>query len=410
LIRTIARTYRAAYSGLSRELWLLSLVLLVNRAGGMVLPFITLYLTHERGLSVAVAGRILSLYGLGALVGSFIGGWLSDRIGATRTQQVSLIASGFGYLWLSVLEGLFQISLAVFLLSIAVESFRPAVMADTAQRAPAAARVRAFALLRLAANLGVGLGPAVGGYLALYDYHWLFVADAASCWAAFLLLTLTLEVSTAGADAKRQTISDPSPWSDRPFLLLMVLVVVIAAVFFQFLGTLPLYFRQVRGFPVDTIGLLLAFNPLLIVLFEMVLIHWAERRDRMYLVGLGAFLICAGLALMPLGGSLVYVMLTIAVWTLGEMLALPLINAVVTERAGPGSQGRYMGLYTMAFSAAFVFAPAFGMTVYERLGPNALWFGIGALGPPLWIWAIALDRAFRRSRPGGQPSGPGLTP
>ncbi len=188
MIRTIARTYRAAYSGLPRELWLLSLVLLVNRAGSMVLPFLSLYLTHERGLSVALAGRILALYGLGALVGSYIGGWLSDRIGPTRTQQLSLIASGFGYLWLSMLEGIFQISLAMFLLSIAVEAFRPAVMADTAQRTPADVRVRAFALLRLAANLGVGIGPAVGGYLVLYDYHWLFVVDAASCWIAFLLL------------------------------------------------------------------------------------------------------------------------------------------------------------------------------------------------------------------------------
>ncbi|MEE8488314.1 MAG: MFS transporter [Gemmatimonadota bacterium] len=398
MIRTIARTYRAAYSGLPRELWLLSLVLLVNRAGGMVLPFLTLYLTHERGLSVAVAGRILAVYGLGAVVGSFVGGWLSDRIGATRTQQVSLIASGFGYLWLSVLEGIFQISLGMFLLSVAVEAFRPAVMADTAQRAPAEIRVRAFALLRLAANLGVGIGPAVGGYLALYDYHWLFVADAASCWAAFLLLTLTLRGSTAGIDATPRAISYRSPWSDGPFLLLMALVVLLAAGFFQFFSTLPLYFRQVSGFPENTIGLLLAFNPLLIVLFEMVLIHWVERRNRLFFVGLGAFLVCAGFALIPLGGSLVYLMFTIAVWTLGEMLALPLINAVVTERAGPGNQGRYMGLYTMAFSAAFVFAPACGMTVYERFGPNALWYGIGALGPPLWIWAIVLNRAFRKSR------------
>ena len=190
----------------------------------------------------------------------------------------------------------------------------------------------------------------------------------------------------------------------------MVWVVFLAAGFFQFLSTLPLYFRREYGFPEDTIGLLLAFNPVLIVLFEMVLIHWAERRGRMFLVGLGAFLVCAGFALMPLGGSLIYVVFTISVWTLGEMLALPLINAVVTERAGSGSQGRYMGLYTMAFSAAFVFAPACGMTVYEKFGPNALWYGIGALGPPLWIWAIVLNRAFRKSQSAGQPAGPGLTP
>lgn len=396
MLRTIVRTYRSAYSGLSRDLWLLSFVLLVNRAGAMVLPFISLYLTHERGYPVAVAGRVLAMYGLGALVGSYVGGWLSDRIGATRTQQLSLIASGFGYLWLSSLEGIGPISLAMFLLSIAVESFRPALMADAGQRAPAEVRVRAFALLRLAANLGVGIGPAVGGYLALYDYKWLFVADAVTSWAAFVLLTLTIDVSARTTDPERRIAPARSPWSDGPFLLLMGLVVLIASVFFQFLSTLPLYFRQVYGFPENTIGLLLGFNPLLIVLFEMVLIHWAERRGRMFFVGVGSFLICFGFALMPLGGSLPYVMLTIAVWTLGEMLALPLINAVVSERAGPGSQGRYMGVYMMAFSSAFVFAPATGMNVFEKLGPDALWYGIGAMGPLLWIWALAVSRAFRK--------------
>ena len=100
--------------------------------------------------------------------------------------------------------------------------------------------------------------------------------------------------------------------------------------------------------------------------------------------------------MMPFGDSLGYVMFTIAVWTLGEMLALPLINAIVADRAGPGNRGRYMGVYTMTFSIAFVFAPAIGTYVYARIGPNILWYGIGVLGLLLWAWALALIRAFRR--------------
>ena len=126
MIRAIARTYRNAYSGLPRELWLLSFVLVVNRAGGMVLPFIALYLTQEQGLSVVDAGRILAVYGLGAIVGAYLGGWLSDRIGATRTQGVSLIASGVGYLAILWLDGTVELTAGIFFLSIAVESFRPA--------------------------------------------------------------------------------------------------------------------------------------------------------------------------------------------------------------------------------------------------------------------------------------------
>jgi predicted MFS family arabinose efflux permease len=332
---------------------------------------------------------------LGAIVGSYSGGWLSDKIGATRTQQIGLVGSGFGYLWLSVLDDAREIGLAVLVLSIFVESFRPAVMADMAERAGEAVRVRAFALLRLAANVGVGIGPAVGGYLALYSYRWLFVADAITCWLACLMLVLLLDPLHGSRRGAKETAPRGSPWSDVPFLVLMSLVVVLASALFQFWSTLPVYYREIYGFHEGTIGLLLALNPLIIVLFEMILIRWAESRGRLALIGLGSFLTCGGLALMPLGSSVAFVALTICVWTMGEMLALPLLNAAVADRASPGKRGQYMGIYTMAFSLAFVFAPACGTQVYDTLGPDWLWFGIGALGVVLWAWALALSRAVR---------------
>jgi len=134
---------------------------------------------------------------------------------------------------------------------------------------------------------------------------------------------------------------------------------------------LSLYFTQVRGMPI------------------------AQAGRRLSLIGLGAFLVCVGLAAMSLGRSLPFVALTIALWTFGEMLSLPLINAVVADRAAPGTRGRYMGIYTMAFSLAFMFAPAFGTFVYQGFGPDKLWYGIGGLGVVLWLWALALRRPLR---------------
>ncbi len=396
MIRSIATAYRSAYRGLPREQWLLFGIMIVNRAGGMVLPFFSLYLTQARGLPVSAAGRILALYGLGSIAGAYLGGWLSDRIGATRTQQASLLTGGIGFLWLSGLEDYHAIAAAVVVLGVCVEAFRPAAMSDMAERAPEGLQARSFALLRLAANIGVGIGPAVGGYLALHSYRWLFVADAITCWLACLLLLLLLDPVGGKPGGGRQAPRGRSPWRDGPFLLLTALVVLLASVFFQTMSTLPLYYRDSYGFREDTIGLLLAINPLLIVLFEMVLVHWAERRRRMLLVGLGSLLLCLGLAGMPLGHSLGWVIVTIAVWTLGEMLSMPLINAVVADRAGAGARGRYMGVYTMAFGVAFVFAPAGGAQVYETLGPDRLWYGIGALGGVLLVVSLALTRTLRR--------------
>jgi len=399
MIRTVAETYRAAFSGLPRDLWLLSVVMLVNRAGTMVLPFISLYLTQERGAPVTTAGAILSLWGVGSAIGAWAGGWASDRFGAERTLVACLSGSGVLFLWVGELRGLTEIAVGVFALSVVSESFRPACMAAMAQRAPARLRVRSFALLRLAVNLGMGIGPAVGGWLALYNYEWLFVADALTCWAAGLVL-LRLPASRPHGDDEQAGpgARAGSPWTDGPFLLLLLLVTLLAAVFFQILSTMPLYFREVYGFREGAIGLLLALNAAIIVAFEMVLIHRTERHERMTLIGAGAFLICLGFSLMPFGTSAAWVAGTIAVWTAGEMLALPLLNAVVADRASAAHRGRYLGLYTMAYSLAFIVAPAVGTWIYERFGPNVLWYCAGASGVPLALAFGVLRRWFPSQR------------
>jgi len=258
-------------------------------------------------------------------------------------------------------------------------------------------QVRAFALLRLAANLGVGIGPAVGGWLALFDYAYLFYVDAATCWIAAALLTLTLKRLSPAQRERADASAGGSPWSDGPFLCFLLLVVVMAMVFFQVMSTLPLYWRGAHGLRENGIGLLLALNALIIVLFEMVLSYWAEKRGRMFLFGLGGFLICLGFGLMPLGSGALYIALTVMVWSVGEMLALPLMNAVVADRAGTANRGRYMGMITMSFSVAFMLAPLAGTFVLERFGASALWYGIGLLGPPLWAGALALAKPLDRA-------------
>ncbi len=395
-----ARLYREAFSGLPREIWLLSLITLVNRAGTMVLPFFALFLIRDRGMGVAAAGQLVALYGVGSIAGSFLGGWLSDRVGSIRAQQFSLVSAGVGYLVILQVESLGALSLVILLSSVAAEGFRPAVMTSIAHRAPPGLQARSFALLRLAINLGMAIGPALGGVLALHSYSLLFIVDASTSWLAALLLAwMVRRRGPSGAEQEpRPPASARSPWRDGPFLLLALLVTAMAASLFQVFSTMPIHLRQSYGLREDGIGMVLAFNATLIVLFEMVLTHWAEKRNRLLLIGVGSFLIGAGLALLPLGSSLAWAALSTAVWTLGEMLVLPLTNTVVAERAAAGKRGSYMGLYTVAFSMAFVIAPLGGTWVYERLGPEVLWFGLGGFGVLLFLAALALIAPFRARR------------
>ncbi len=396
IARRIFGIYRDAYSGLSSDLWLLAFVALVNRAGSMVLPFIALYLTAERGFTTREAGQIVALYGIGAVIGAYLGGWLSDRIGAIRTQQASLALGGVGFLVLSGLRDRLWIAVAMLVVSVIVEAFRPAVMTSFAERADPSQKARAFALLRLAANLGFGVGPALGGVLAFYNYQWLFIGDTLTCWAAAVLLAvLPFREHMDSADKLIGRAPRRAPWQDGPFLAMVGLTVVLSSCLFQFFSTLPLYFREEIGLPENRIGLLLSLNALTIVVFEMVLIHAVRNYDRMRLSGLGALLICVGYALVPHGRTLAYLALTVFVWTFGEMLVLPILNVVVAERADRGYQGQYMGMYAMSYSIAFIVAPITGTFVYERLGSAALWHGIGIVGFVLGASFLTLRRYFR---------------
>jgi predicted MFS family arabinose efflux permease len=395
MVRFVFRLYRDAFSGLPRDIWLLAAVALVNRSGSMVIPFIALYLTVERGFTTEEAGRFVALYGIGSVIGSYLGGWLSDRIGAVRAQQASLFLGGVGFLALAVVRERLAIGFTIVIAGAVVEAFRPATMTSFAERAPARVKAKAFALLRLAANLGFGVGPAVGGVLALYSYQWLFIADALTCWAAALLL-LRIPArgeSTGGADTA-EAAPRRLPWRDGSFIVFLLLVALLASALFQVFSTFPLYLRDELGHRENVIGLLLSLNAFLIVSFEMVLIHMVQNRDRMRLASLGTFLLCGGLALIPLGKPAWFVAFTVVVWTFGEMLALPIINVVAAERAEKGYRGQYMGMYTMAYSIAFIVAPIVGTSVYAHFGPHALWHGIGALGIVLAASMMGLRRSF----------------
>jgi MFS family permease len=396
-IRSVIPAYRAAYAGLPREVWLLAGGLLVNRAGSMVLPFLSLYLTRDLGLTAARAGVVIGGFGLGSMVGSYVGGWLSDRMDPVRTQEASLFASGIGFLLFTQLESFTSLAVGVVVLAAISDVFRPALMVSVAHRSSPEIRTRAFALIRLAANLGMAVGPATAGVLATYGYVWIFVGDALTCWAAAIMLLVTISPRRPANDADREKeeTSGGSPWRDPPFLAFMLLLMVLGMAFLQVWSTMPLYLRSIYLMSERAIGLLLALNALLIVLAEMLLIRAVEHRDRMRMVGLGALLVCGGLALLAAGTSWMFAVLAMIVLTIGEMLSMPITNAVVADRAGTGLVGQYMGVYTLAFSTAFVIGPIVGTAIYQNLGPRILWLGIGALGIVLALAFTSLSRPLR---------------
>ena len=187
MLQASVRLYKNAYSGISKEVWWLGLVLLINRSGTMVIPFLTVYLTG-RGFTLGQAGFIMALFGSGAILGGYLGGWLSDRVGFFKVQVVSLLMNGILFIVLGYMQQLWQIGLCIFALSSLGEAFRPANAAAIAAYSNEQNRTRCYSLNRLATNLGWAIGPALGGILASYNYHLLFWTDGLTCIAASALM------------------------------------------------------------------------------------------------------------------------------------------------------------------------------------------------------------------------------
>ncbi len=387
------RFYASSFRGIPSSIWWLSATQLVNRAGAMVIPFMTLYLTQKRQFSIADAGYVMMFFGVGSVVGSLLGGRLTDSWGYRKTMVASLGLTGLGFLVFGKIEGFWPISFAIFALSSISEAFRPAAsVAITAFSTPAE-RTRSIALYRLAINLGWAVAAAGGGLLAKLDYYLLFVGDGLTCLAAtaFLLWFFaknkkdeakkSVEKTAETIVEKNEKMPLRSPWADGPFLIFLALLFFDAAIFLQQVWTVPPFFKQEFGFDEWRIGWVMGLNGLIIVLTEVPLIFWIESKKRpFWLIRLGNGFYFASylmflLSLPPLGAAI----LASVFITFGETFVMPFQMTFATKRAAAGGQqGRYMALYSATWAAASVISPLVGTQIVHRIGWPTLWASLVA--------------------------------
>jgi predicted MFS family arabinose efflux permease len=402
--------YVEAYRGLPRRAWLLFAVNLINASGGMVFFFLSLYLTREIGLTTSRAGLVLSVYGVGSLAGALAGGWLSDRVGSIRAQKLSLAACGVLLIALGQVRTVEGILPLLFSLALAAGTLYPANTTSMAKICPPELQLKGFALNRLANNLGATIGPAIGGILAMRDYRLLFWADGLTSLAAAAVFALLWKGARAGAESVGGTGSGGigrapaapkalSPWRDVPFLLMMLIFLAWCAIFVQLLTTFPLYMRNVYGLAENRIGQLFAVNTVLIVALEMILMERVRKYSQVRMINLSFLLLGLGLGLMPLGRGFAYGALTVAIWTFGEMLSMPLVTALIAARADDSNRGRYMGVFSFVFSLAFIIAPAGGTAIYDRFGADAVWYVCAALSVVIAVAFSALRPYLDRTGP-----------
>lgn len=370
--------YRNAYTGLSAETWWLSAVMLINRSGTMVIPFLTIYLTSpQMGYSIGQAGIVMGLFGLGAVVGAYISGKLTDKLGFYPIQIFTLAAGGILFIVLGQMKAYSSICICTFLLSFVNEAFRPANSTAIAFYSKPENRTRSYALNRLAINLGWAVGNAVGGLIASFNYELLFWFDGATNIIAAILMWRLLSPANNGRTEKHkeEVLDSNAVYRDKIYIWFVVLVTLFASCFFQIFTNLTAYYRNELHFSERFIGLIGAINGVMIAIIEMVLIFKLEgRRSSTYYIARG-ILLC-GISYLLLGLFNIdhtWAVIAVVIVTLGEMLSMPFMNSFWISRSSAHNRGQYAALYTVAWATAQTIGPFLGAQLVEQTSYRYLW-------------------------------------
>jgi len=377
---SLVKTYRDSFHGLNRETYLLSLVIFINRCGTMAIPFMSIYVTERLHRSLADAGLIITLFGIGAIAGSLFGGYLTGKLGFRLVQIITAALSGLLFIGFGLVHNFWVLCSLCTGASLFAEAFRPANFAAIATYAAEGTITRANALNRLATNIGFGIGSSLGGILAAFNYQWLFWGEGASYLLGSALIILLLpkaapavKTSAPSAGAERQ----PSIFTDTIFIRFLLLATVYTTCFFLLFRLVPVYWKQEWNMGESTIGILMGLNGIVVACFELVLVRYFEKHkpNVAAYIAMGVALTALGYLLLVLPGSypLISGAACVLLITTGEMLAMPFIGSFVLQRAKEHNIGKYSGAYALSWSIARIAGPALGSIIVERYSFITLW-------------------------------------
>lgn len=381
------------FRGFTREVWILAIITFINRAGTMVFPFLSKYLKEDLHFTYSQVGWIMVCFGSGSMLGSWIGGKLSDKIGFYKVMIFSMITSGLSFFVIQQVTTFPGLCIAMFSIMVIADMFRPAMFVSLGTYAKPENRTRAFTLVRLAINFGFMAGPALGGLIILgIGYKGLFWTDGASCIISILIFALLVKEKkkVKTEDSVIEELPEQrSVANDKLFWLFLFCSFTTAVVFFQLFTTLPLYHKEQYNLSEFHTGLLMSFNGLLVLLFEMPIVGYVERKkiQKIKIIAFGALLMGLSFFTLLFQGWIGILVISMAIISYAEMFNFPFSNGFAMDRAPRGKEGQYMAYYTMMFSLAHIVSGKTGLEIISHWGYTANWSFMGGAG---LLAAIAL--------------------
>lgn len=402
MLKTAFHRYINNFKGFRREVWILALITFINRAGTMVLPFLSKYLKENLHFSYSQVGWIMVAFGIGSMLGSWLGGKLSDKIGFYKIMIFSLFTSGILFFGLQYIRTFWGLCIGMFVLMAIADMFRPAMFVSLSVYAKPENRTRALSLIRLAINFGFAAGPMLGGLIIIgIGYQGLFWIDGSTCILAILLFALLVKEKKKipiHPEESKVLVAPKSVFKDKPFWVFLFISFTSALLFFQIFTTLPLYHHEQFGLSEFQTGLLISLNGILIFMFEMPFVSFFERKqvNKMKIIFWGAFLMSISFYLLLFNAWAGILVITLIIVTFGEIFSFPFSNAFAMGRAPRGQEGRYMALYTMSFSLAHIVSSKLGLEIIGHFGYATNWFIMGTFGLVAMLFSVWLQRILKK--------------
>ncbi len=395
-------TLMAVLRRLPRPVWMIYLGMFINRFGTFVLPFLALHMTAEGYHTIEISVAMGS-YGLGHLVATLLGGYLADSIGRRNTIVVSMFSGAASMLALSQADSVVSFAVLAFLTGLTSELYRPASSALLSDLVREKDRVTAFAVYRFAINAGWAFGPATAGYLSEYSYLWLFVGDALTASLYGTIALLGLPVLRARKERSRRRRGNPLgelseslrvAFADIRFVRVLISSLLVAFVFMQMMTTLGLEVKR-SGHSESAYGLILGLNGVIIVLFEIPLTGFTRRLSPLGVMAAGNALVGLGIGCVAFCQSVGAYAFAMSIFTVGEMIGMPVALAYVSKLAPESMRGRYMGIYGLAWASSITLGPSLGMYAFG-LSPLLFWLACAGIGILSAIVLLVPGRALHR--------------
>lgn len=379
------RTYLNNFRGFSLEIKILAITTFINRAGAMVVPFLSKYMLEELHFSYGQIGWVMVFFGLGSFIGTWISGKLADSIGFYKIMIFSLFGTGVVFIFLQFLTTFFSFCAGVLVLTIISDMYRPAMLVSLNTYAKKEERTRALSLVRSSVNLGFMFGPFIGGVIITFmSYDYLFLIDGLTCILSILLFSIYVKEKKVPFKLKKfkHLEESMSVFEDKPFLIHLIVTVITGILFFQIFTTLSLYYKEVFNFSSIESSLFLALNGILLLFLELPIVNYVESNkiDRLLIVSFGVLSMSISYFLLLIGGSTFILVLMMIFMTIGVMLTFPFANHFVKQRSFKKHEGKFMSVFTMCYSLAQIISTKTGMEIIAKYGYRMNWMILAFVG------------------------------